>query len=194
MGISIPLVARAGLEVVSAIADHKLQAGAHDAMPLVRLIPSQPPRRNPSPTPAARSPDGAFAVTQHAHHPPKESPTDPPNAEHPVLTIARSVARAITASHRLFPVTSSAYDGRRARPTPITHGLGAGTSAPDPFWKTAPMRNALSCPTGAGNLQSGTVPPSLGLLPRATPEFLSGGGRIAPTIPQLRPLCACSVE
>ena len=43
MGISIPLVAREDLEAVTAIAGHKLQAGALDAMPPPRLIPSQPP-------------------------------------------------------------------------------------------------------------------------------------------------------
>ena len=51
-----------------------------------------------------------------------------------MLAVARSVARAITASHRLFPDTSSAHDRRRARPTPIKHGLRPGTSTPDPFF------------------------------------------------------------
>ena len=43
LSVSIPLVAREDLEAVTAIADHKLQAGALDAMPLPRLTPSQPP-------------------------------------------------------------------------------------------------------------------------------------------------------
>ncbi len=75
--------------------------------------------------------------------------------------VARSVARAIMASHRLLPVTLSAYDRRPARPTPITHGLPPGTSAPDPYWRTSPIRNVLSGPTRAANFQSCTVPPSI---------------------------------
>ena len=91
----------------------------------------------------------------------KKSPTASPDAGDPMLTVARSVARAITASHRLLPFPLSAYDRQRARPTRITmEELRRLTR----FWRTAPMRNVLSCPTGAANLQSSTVPPSLGLL------------------------------
>ena len=78
-----------------------------------------------------------------------------------MLTVARSAPRAITASHRLFPVTSSAYDRRRARPAPITMGSPQELRLLTRFWRTSPMRSALSCPTEAANLQSGTFPQAL---------------------------------
>ena len=71
------------------------------------------------------------------------------------------MARAITASHRLLPVASSTYDRQRARPTPITHWLRPGVSAPDPYRRTAPIWNVLSGPTRAANLQFGTFPQDL---------------------------------
>ena len=109
-----------------------------------------------------------------------------------MLTVARSAPRAITASHRLFPVTSSAYDRRRARPAPITMGSPQELRLLTSFWRTAPIRNVLSCPTGAANLQSGTVPPSLGLLLGPTRNSWAGAaesrrpsrssGRSAPAV------------
>ena len=118
-------------------------------------------------------------VTKHAHHPPKESPTAFPNAGDPVLTVAPSVARAITASHRLFPVTSTAYDRRRARQTSITHGPGAGTSAPDPFSKNHSDTECSQWSQATAKLPSpGTVPPIPWPGSSWPPRILVGGSRM----------------
>ena len=72
-----------------------------------------------------------------------------------MLTVARSVARAITASHRLLPVTSSAYDRVRLR---SRMGSPQELRRLTRFWRTTPMRNVLSGPTRAADFQSCDVP------------------------------------
>ena len=81
-----------------------------------------------------------------------------------MLSVARSVARAITASHRalalhLFrPTTADGRSRLRSR-MDSAQELRRLTRS----WRTAPIRNVLSGPMRAAHFQSCTVPPSLGL-------------------------------
>ena len=125
---------------------------------------------------------------------PTQSPTASPDSGDPMLTIARSVARTNTESHSLFPATLWAYGCRPALPTRFTHGFRPGTSAPDTFFENRANTECSQWPHWSRQPRIRQCPLKPCPAPRAAPEPVVHGSQTAPTILQLGPLCACSLE